>query len=63
MTTSATLDSSSVQLQAGEQVVIPLQIRNNGEIVEGYQIEVVGPDLESRSRQPAATPSRGPGGG
>src|SRR3954469_3493962 len=43
MSTSASLDSSSVQLQAGEQVVIPLQIRNNGEIVEGYRLEVVGP--------------------
>ena len=53
MTTSATLDSSSVQLQAGEQVVIPLQIRNNGEIVEGYQIEVVGPPAAWSTVEPA----------
>jgi hypothetical protein len=53
MTTSATLDSSSVQLQAGEQAVIPLQIRNNGEIVEGYQIEVVGPPSEWTTVEPA----------
>src|SRR5688572_12010054 len=42
MSTTASLDSSSVRLDPGDQVVIPLQIRNNGEIVEGYKIEVVG---------------------
>ena len=42
MSTAATLDSPSVRLEAGDEVVVPLQIRNNGEIVEGYKIEVVG---------------------
>lgn len=53
MTTSASLDSASVQLQAGEQVVIPLQIRNNGEIVEGYNIEVVGPTAAWSTVEPS----------
>jgi len=53
MSTSASLDSSNVQLQAGEQVVIPLQIRNNGEIVEGYRIEVVGPPAAWSTVEPA----------
>jgi hypothetical protein len=53
MSTSATLDSSNVRMQAGEQVVIPLQIRNNGEIVEGYRIEVVGPPSAWSTVEPA----------
>lgn len=42
MSTTASLDSTSVSLDPGTEAVIPLQIRNNGEIVEGYRIEVVG---------------------
>jgi hypothetical protein len=53
MSTSASLDSSSVRMQAGEQVVIPLQIRNNGEIVEGYRIEVVGPPAAWSTVEPS----------
>lgn len=54
MTTIAHLDSSNLQLQAGEQAVIPLQIRNNGEIVEGYQLEVVGPPAAWTTVEPAS---------
>lgn len=53
MSTSATLDSSNVRLQAGEQVVVPLHIRNDGEIVEGYRIEVVGPPSVWSTVEPA----------
>jgi len=42
MTTSARLERSSVQLAAGGVEQIPLQIRNDGEIVEAYRIEVLG---------------------
>lgn len=42
MTTSAILDSTSLRLDAGGEVVVPLQIRNNGQVVEGYQISVIG---------------------
>jgi len=42
MSTAATLDTSSVRLEAGEELAVPLQVRNNGEIVEGYRFEVVG---------------------
>lgn len=54
MTTTAHLDSSNLQLQAGDQAVIPLQIRNNGEIVEGYHIEVVGPPAAWTTVEPAS---------
>ena len=54
MSTTASLDTSSVQLQAGEQAVIPLQIRNNGEIVEGYRLEVVGPPAPWTTVEPAS---------
>jgi hypothetical protein len=42
MSVTAKLDQTSVRLDAGGQAVIPLQIRNNGEIVEGYRLAVVG---------------------
>jgi hypothetical protein len=42
MSTTATLDSTTVSLDPGGEAVIPLQIRNNGDIVEGYRIQVVG---------------------
>lgn len=42
MTTAATLDSTSVRLVPGEEAVVPLQIRNNGSVVEYYEFEVVG---------------------
>ncbi|WP_435768432.1 COG1470 family protein [Nocardioides sp. SYSU DS0651] len=42
MTTTASLESTAVQLDPGAEAVIPLQIRNNGSVVEGYDITVVG---------------------
>ena len=42
MSTTASLDSTEVRLDPGDEVVIPLQIHNTGDIVEGYRIEVVG---------------------
>ncbi|TNM39691.1 hypothetical protein FHP29_12555 [Nocardioides albidus] len=42
MTTIASLDSTSVRLDPGAEAVIPLQIRNNGTVVEGYELSVIG---------------------
>src|SRR4051812_31003195 len=42
MSTTATLDSSSVRLDPGGEAVVPVQISNTGEIVEGYHLEVLG---------------------
>lgn len=62
MTTSASLDTTSLRLSPGEEAVVPLQVRNNGEIVEGYWVEVLGPtaqwatvEPESFSLYPGAT--------
>ena len=43
MSTTATLDTPNMRLDPGGQVTIPVTIRNLGEIVEGYEITVVGP--------------------
>ena len=43
MSTTATLDSPLVSLEAGTQAVVPLHIRNDGEIVEEYRLRVMGP--------------------
>jgi hypothetical protein len=43
MSTTATLDSSPISLEAGAEAFVPLHIRNDGEIVEEYRLEVVGP--------------------
>ena len=43
MSTTATLDSRPLTLEAGAQASVPLHIRNDGEIVEEYKLEVVGP--------------------
>jgi hypothetical protein len=43
MTPSVVLDPTTVRLEAGTSVQVPLQIRNTGDIVEGYHMEVVGP--------------------
>jgi hypothetical protein len=42
MSTTASLDSTEVRLDPGDEMVVPLQIHNTGDIVEGYRIEVVG---------------------
>lgn len=43
MSTAATLDSASVEVTPGEEVVVPLHIRNNGSVVEDYDFDVQGP--------------------
>lgn len=43
MSTTATLDTRPLSLEAGAQASVPLHIRNDGEIVEEYKLEVVGP--------------------
>ncbi|BCW71109.1 hypothetical protein [Arthrobacter sp. NicSoilB8] len=43
MSTTATLDSPLVSLEAGAKAAVPLHIRNDGEIVEEYRLQVVGP--------------------
>lgn len=43
MSTAATLDSAEVEVAPGEEVVVPLHIRNNGTLVEDYDFEVLGP--------------------
>lgn len=53
MTTSATLDSTSLRLDAGGQAVVPLQIRNNGQVVEGYTISVIGAPAAWTTVEPA----------
>lgn len=42
MTTTATLESTSLSLDPGDEAVVPLHIRNNGDIVEAYDLSVVG---------------------
>ncbi|MEO9326052.1 hypothetical protein ABFT23_21340 [Nocardioides sp. C4-1] len=53
MTTSATLDSTSLRLDAGGQAVVPLQIRNSGSVVEGYTISVIGAPAAWTTVEPA----------
>lgn len=43
MRTIATLDTRPVSLQAGAEASVPLHLRNDGEIVEQYRLQVVGP--------------------
>jgi hypothetical protein len=43
MTPSVVLSPTAVRLEAGTSMTIPLQIRNTGDIVEGYRVEIVGP--------------------
>lgn len=43
MSTTATLDSRVVSLEAGTEGSVRLHIRNDGEIVEEYRFRVVGP--------------------
>src|SRR5690625_3422272 len=42
MSTTARLERTSVQLTAGSVETVPLQIRNDSDIVEGYRFEVLG---------------------
>jgi hypothetical protein len=42
MSPTVNLDSAHLRLEPGTSAKVPLQIRNSGQIVEGYHIEVVG---------------------
>jgi hypothetical protein len=42
MRTTATLDSPQISLEPGAEATVPLHIRNDGEIVEEYRLQVVG---------------------
>lgn len=53
MTTTASLESPTVQLDPGSEAVIPLQIKNNGTVVEGYDITVVGVPASWATVEPA----------
>lgn len=43
MTTSAHLDASPAAVMPGDEIRIPLELRNSGSIVEAYGFEVLGP--------------------
>ncbi|MGW6707542.1 COG1470 family protein [Streptomyces sp. NPDC054956] len=43
MTTSAHLDASPAAVMPGDEVRIPLELRNSGNVVEAYGFEVLGP--------------------
>lgn len=53
MSTTATLDTPNMRLDPGGQVTIPVTIRNTGDIVEGYEITVVGPPAAWATVEPA----------
>lgn len=61
MSTTAKLEKSSVQLAAGGIETIPLQIRNNSEIVEGYRFEVLGVPSAWATVEPAEITGLFPG--
>src|SRR5699024_4920588 len=61
MTTTARLERPTVQLTAGTVEQVPLQIRNDGEIVEGYRIEVLGVPGAWTSVEPAEITGLFPG--
>ncbi|MCM3661601.1 hypothetical protein M3148_11460 [Georgenia satyanarayanai] len=61
MTTTARLERPTVQLTAGTVEQVPLQIRNDGEIVEGYRIEVLGVPGAWASVEPAEITGLFPG--
>jgi hypothetical protein len=53
MTPSVVLHPTPVRLEAGTSARIPLQIRNTGDIVEGYRVEIVGPPAAWTTVEPA----------
>src|SRR4051812_2534376 len=53
MGTTATLESADLRLDAGGEAVVPLHIRNNGALVEGYHLEVVGAPAKWTTLEPA----------
>lgn len=42
MSTIAQLDIESARVAAGERVTLPLNVKNTGEVVEDYRVEIVG---------------------
>lgn len=61
MTTTAKLDSARVELSPGTEAVVPLQIRNTGDVVEGYRIEVLGVPAAWTTVEPAVIEGLYPG--
>jgi hypothetical protein len=53
MTPSAVLNPTTVRLEAGTSTRIPLLIRNTGDIVEGYRVEIVGPPAAWTTVEPS----------
>ncbi|WP_030207418.1 hypothetical protein [Streptomyces sp. NRRL S-87] len=53
MTTSAHLDASPTSVLPGEEVRIPLELRNSGNVVEAYSFEVLGPAARWSVVEPA----------
>lgn len=56
MSTTAILESSSIQLEPGSDAFIPLTIRNDSTVVEEYSFEVVGPAAGWSVVEPATVP-------
>ncbi|MEV7419223.1 hypothetical protein [Streptomyces sp. NPDC089919] len=54
MTTSAHLDATPTSVLPGAEVRIPLELRNNGNVVEAYGFEVLGPAARWATVEPAA---------
>ncbi|ADG75145.1 conserved hypothetical protein [Cellulomonas flavigena DSM 20109] len=63
MTTTAKLDPAHVELSPGTEAVVPLQIRNTGDVVEGYRIEVLGVPAAWTSVEPSVVEGLYPGAG
>lgn len=63
MTTTAKLDPARVELSPGTEAVVPLQIRNTGDVVEGYRIEVLGVPSAWTTVEPAVIEGLYPGAG
>jgi len=61
MTTTAKLDSARVELSPGMEAVVPLHIRNTGDLVEGYRIEVLGSPAAWTTVEPAVIEGLYPG--
>jgi hypothetical protein len=53
MGTTAKLDTAHVELSPGTDAVLPLQIRNTGDVVEAYQLEVLGAPAAWTTVEPA----------
>jgi hypothetical protein len=52
MTPSAVLDPAEVRLEPGTSATVSLQLRNTGDIVEGYRVEIVGSPAAWTTVQP-----------